>query len=238
LVIPLALAGLAFLLNNAQSNREQQREDQRAASQREIARDASREKTLRAYLTQMSDLILDRNLRRSRLGDNVQAVARTATLTALRRVDGERKGVVVRFLNEAHLLLRDVDGDPKVDLYRANLRSADLREAHLEKATLRDADLEGAHLQGASLWKAMLAGADLRKAHMQSAILDRANLLSADLVRANLQSAFLVGAFLVGADLRHARLRGADLTKAEYTSSTRWPPHFDPVAAGARKWHP
>jgi hypothetical protein len=65
LVIPVALAALAFLLNDAQSSREQRREDQRAAQQQRVAADAESENTLRTYLAQMSDLMLDRRLLRS-----------------------------------------------------------------------------------------------------------------------------------------------------------------------------
>jgi hypothetical protein len=43
LVVPLALAGLAFLLDNAQNNRARRQEDQRAAQQQQAARAASRE---------------------------------------------------------------------------------------------------------------------------------------------------------------------------------------------------
>jgi uncharacterized protein YjbI with pentapeptide repeats len=134
LVIPLALAGLAFLLTKSQNDRDQRREDQRAAIQRATAADAAREEALRAYLTQMSALMLDRNLLRSRRGTNVRAVARTLTLTALRRVDGERRGLVVRFLNEARLL---DSRDPKVYLANASLENAQLRGADLERAFLR-----------------------------------------------------------------------------------------------------
>jgi hypothetical protein len=60
--IPVALAALAFLLNDAQTQRDQQREeaqirrdqrreDQRAAQQRSRATDAERENTLREGLS-------------------------------------------------------------------------------------------------------------------------------------------------------------------------------------------
>jgi hypothetical protein len=145
LVIPLALAGLAFLLNQSQTDREQRREDQRAARQREIAADATREEALRAYLRQMSDLMLDRELLRSRPLDDVRAVARTVTLTTVRRLDGERRGVVVRFLAEARLIAR---GQTKVDIQSANLRFAYLPNAQLEGVNLVLADLPGADLRG------------------------------------------------------------------------------------------
>lgn len=115
LVITLALAGLAFLLNNSQSEREQRREDERttreqrraderAVQERGRAEEAADEEALRGYLAQMSALMLDRKLLRSRRGSDVRAVARTLTLTAARRLDGERRGVVVRFLAEARLV--------------------------------------------------------------------------------------------------------------------------------------
>jgi hypothetical protein len=84
LVVPVALAGLAFLLNESQSRRDQQRDDervtrqgetenQRAALQRATAADAAREEALRTYLTQMSGLMLDRELLRSRPRADVRA---------------------------------------------------------------------------------------------------------------------------------------------------------------------
>jgi hypothetical protein len=50
--IPVALAALAFLLDDAQGARDQRREDDRAAHQRAVATDVERENTLRTYLAQ------------------------------------------------------------------------------------------------------------------------------------------------------------------------------------------
>jgi hypothetical protein len=91
--IPVSLALLVFLLSDAQSRRDERR-----------AVDAERENTLRTYLAQMSDLMLDRELLRSKPGADARKVARTATLTAVRRLDGRRKGLVVQFLAEARLI--------------------------------------------------------------------------------------------------------------------------------------
>ena len=170
LVIPLALAGLAFLLDSSQTNRELQREDERAARQRMIATDAGREDALRAYLTQMSALMLDRKLLQSEEDSTVRALARTITLTTLSRVDGERKGVVLQFLSEARLLFSaNPPPGPKVNLQDANLRSADLRDADLQYAYLALADLQGALLQRALLYNATLFLADLRGADLRGA---------------------------------------------------------------------
>jgi hypothetical protein len=263
LVIPLALAALAFLLNNSQSNREQRREDQRSALQRATAADAAREEALRAYLTQMSGLMLDRNLR-SQPGADVRAVARTITVTVLRRLDGERKASVVRFLLEAGLLapigspgcrrgcqdsvalygadLRSVELPgaflvgvdwPEVDLRGADLRGAVLERANLSYADLRAADLRRALLAGATLAFADLRGADLRGADLRGTPPEEADLRRADFRGADLRGADLRGADLREANLRRADFRGADLGDARYNPGTRWPRGFDPVAAGA-----
>jgi uncharacterized protein YjbI with pentapeptide repeats len=237
LVIPLALAGLAFLLDSSQTTREQRREDQREALQRASAADAAREEALRTYLTQMSGFMLDRELLRSRARADVRAVARTVTLTALRRLNGERKGLVVRFLVEARLVS---SSDPKVDLHGANLRSAELKGALLavrsgdENRTLfTEADLQGVDLRRA----------DLRRAKLPGTLLVEADLRRADLRRADFEAAFGAGlppadlsrAQLEGADFAGAELQGADLEMATYDSKTRWPEGFRPVAAGARR---
>jgi uncharacterized protein YjbI with pentapeptide repeats len=240
--IPVVLATLAFLLNEAQSSRELQREDQRAARQRRSAADTERENTLRTYLAQMSDLMLDRRLLRSKSGADVRKVARTATLTAVRRLDGARRGLVVQFLAEARLLGVGMPARAAVlvasaDLSEAdlsgaflieiNLRKANLRRAHLigtdlNGADLRGADLRGAHLREAHLREAHLREANLRDAGLIGANLARANLFRVQLPGAHLREAHLHGAILreadlIGADLRGADLRGADLHEANLT---------------------
>ena len=178
--IPVALAALAFLLNEAQTRRDELRDDQRAALQRTAASDAERENTLRAYLAQMSDLMLHEDLLQSEPEANVRNVARTATLTVVRRLDGPRRGLVVRFLAEAGF--------------------ADFRDAQLSRAELRGAYLSGADFSGANL-----RAADLRGANLRSADLDFADLRKADLSAANLLAANLRKANLSGANFRGAR---------------------------------
>jgi uncharacterized protein YjbI with pentapeptide repeats len=141
----------------------------------------------------------------------------------------------------------------------AHLEGVDLADAHLERAVLRGAyleaaDLAGAHLEAADLADAHLQRAVLRGAHLHRAILDhvdleqaalgeadlrgarleRAGLRDAHLEGADLAGAHLEGADLAGAHLGEADLRGAHLAAATYSRETRWPPGFDPGAAGAR----
>jgi uncharacterized protein YjbI with pentapeptide repeats len=230
LVIPVALATLAFLLNGAQSSRDDRREDQRAMQQREFedrratqqrrtATDASRESTVRTYLTQMSNLMLSRRLLRSGPGADVRKVARTATLTAVRRLDGPRRGLVVRFLAEAQLLRSENDATATVlvasaDLRAADLTGANLREANLSHANLSRADLLRANLRGANLRAANLTGANLDSARLSGADLTWADLIRANLIAADLREAYLNGADLTGTDIHLARLSHANLRRA------------------------
>lgn len=207
--IPVALAVLAFLFNEAQTRRDQEREDRRAAQQRALAADAERENTLQAYLGRMSELMLDHGLLRSKSEADVQEIARTATLTAVSRLDGDRRGVVVRFLAEAGLLGTHVDIEG-ADLANAQLDDLDLSDDD-EQLSLTQVNLSGADLGGADLTRADLLGANLRGADLRGADLTRAHLLDADLRGADLREATLWEADLTEANLRAADLRGAHL---------------------------
>jgi len=205
------------------------------------------EAVLETYLGRMGDLLLHENLLESghayhdlslqgkpveAVDDRVQDVARTQTLTALRRLDGGRKAAIVQFLYESSLIDKDrtcVDLREanlyKANLYKANLRGAHLRGAHLSKAflmnadlreaNLRDADLRDADLSDADLSDTVLSGADLRDADLSDPVLRGADLRGAVLRGAVLSGADLRGAVLSGAVLRGTDLSGADLSGAD-----------------------
>ncbi|HEX8159088.1 MAG TPA: pentapeptide repeat-containing protein, partial [Solirubrobacteraceae bacterium] len=100
--------------------------------------------------------MLDRQLLRSKPGADVRAVARTATLTAVRRLNGERRGLVVRFLAEARLL---GPAEAKVELLDADLRASDASFARLGGAHLDGANLDGANLDTVQSSRAHLSRA-------------------------------------------------------------------------------
>jgi flagellar basal body-associated protein FliL len=209
--------------------------------------DNQRESTLQDYFDKMSELLLKENLRGNILtfsvdskflkggelksGDEVRTVARARTLTVLSRLDGRRKGSLLQFLYESHLLEKD---KPIVFLHGANLSRADLSEAYLSEADLSgaylfgaylsEADLSGANLNGANLFEACLSGAKLSGAKLSGANLSGANLSGANLSGANLSKvdlseANLSGANLSGANLFVASLFGANLSGANLSGA-------------------
>jgi len=242
-IIPAVLAGGAYWLNKQQREAEVKAEDKRAQTERDIANDRERKDTLQLYLDKMTELLLEKNLRNAQKEAEVWAVARARTVTALRELDGTRKGTLVRFLYEAGLSDRayekmiDLQGADlsQLDLLAAALPRINLRRGNLRQAGLRQANLQGADLGQADLRGADLSGADLRGSDLHQAVLQGADLEGADLEGADLEGADLFEAELRMANLDQANLNEARLIGARYDNFTHWPLGFDPQVAGIEK---
>ena len=228
LLVPLAVAGAAGWLNWVQSAREAEREEKRANI--EADREARREQdaVMAAYLSQIANLLLHEELGQpTSEGKRARQVARGQTLTALRRIDGGRKGTLIGFLSDSDLIAvvdlyeADLSGANLnlVNLSGANLTRADLSGADLTRADLSEADLSRADLSEAKLTKADLSGANLSGTKLARADLSGASLLGSKLLRSNLTSAKLTSANLTTADLSGANLSGADLSGAKLHGS-------------------
>jgi uncharacterized protein YjbI with pentapeptide repeats len=209
LIVPLVLAiiGLLFEMQQAERQRaleEQQQalEDRRAKAEQELAEQRAQADALQAYLDQMGDLLLERNLRESKVDSEVRTLARARTLVVLEVLGSERKNRVLRFLEETELIQAGLEG-------RAPIVS-------LKYAILGDFELVGKQLlRGTDLTQAWLNGADLSAAHLEGTDLSGAHLGEANLKGAYLQGAKLSGAYLYDTDLRGADLSGVDLSDAE-----------------------
>ena len=214
IIIPITLLLGGYLINSYQQEREISLNQKRNEEDRKIAEDLTQETLLQTYLDRMGNLLIGNELSPEPKPETKQ-VARVWTITVMRRVNGERKGIALQFLRESSLIRSN---DPVVvlldaDLSGANLRGADLRVANLRRTRLIKANLSWALLIGADISLADLSEADLNQAHASGA---------------NLSGTNLSGANLSGADLSGANLRGT-----QYTRETVWPDGFDPVQAGA-----
>jgi len=192
LIVPIALAGIGYLFNHAENTRDRHREDARANQAQFIAAENRRDQVLQDYVSKIDDLVLARRLRQSTETSDLRSVARTLTLTALRRLDGKRKGEVVRFLADAELI--NGPGSPVVEL--------------------GDADLRGVVLSDASLSETVFDSADLRRANFRGSALDSVQFKYARLERASFAGATLHGVAFTVAGLEHASFRDARMGNA------------------------
>jgi uncharacterized protein YjbI with pentapeptide repeats len=216
LVIALGIWGITWQLEKLENQRAQQAqklENQRAEAERELAEQRAQDEALQAYLDQMSQLILDRELLQVEQGDPVHepgdpvhTLAQARTSTAILRLDAEHNESVTHFLSNSGLAVRS-------EASARLLRGSTLSHAKLSGAYLPNADLGDADLSGADLSKALLDNADLM-AHLSNADLSGASLIGADLSDANLFSADLSDANLIGADLSRTDLSEANLVGA------------------------
>jgi uncharacterized protein YjbI with pentapeptide repeats len=188
LIVPAMLAALALLYNASQESRDRKRDE-----------NARMDATLDAYFAQMGSLMLHNHLLTAPRGSEVRYVARTATLTAVRRLDGRRKAEVISFLDESQLSQRpDEYGVPAVWPYDAELRGAelaganigpiwgprvldlsstDLRDARFDNAQLYRVNFDYADLRGASFRNAIIAGASFRESNLTNAVFDEATIV-------------------------------------------------------------
>ena len=76
----------------------------RAQDERDLQDDRAKEETLRLYLDRISELVLQNSLVDSNTDSPVRAIALARTHNALTRLDGPRKGLLVKFLKESQLI--------------------------------------------------------------------------------------------------------------------------------------
>lgn len=122
LIIPavLAVAGYAFTLTTSQNERrateqrskdEQKAAEQRSKTERYIALDNQLENRLQDYLDRMSELLLEKNLRKSMPDDEVRYIAQARTLSILAQVKDERTVSILQFLHNLNLINKNVNSN-------------------------------------------------------------------------------------------------------------------------------
>lgn len=186
LIIPLVIAGVGYAFTFQQH----QTDIQIAAAQQQ-------QTTLDNYLDKMSELLLNAKLNDPSSGSEIRVVAQARTLAVLRRLDSNGIQIVLYFLNESNLILKD---QPIVHLNTLNLSGDNLSSIRLPLSNLAGIDLSSTNLNGAYLFASNLSNA---------------NLSNTDLSNANLSESDLSGAILSGANLNGTNLSKADLNRTD-----------------------
>src|SRR5918999_1035251 len=206
LIVPLVILGATWVLNYFEGEREEKRAD----ALQKIENDRVQHSVLQSYIKDMTELLLHEGLAASKPEQPIRDIARSSTITAVRQLDGSRKGILLRFLYESDLIY-----------YEKELRL--IPELIINPITaLKDADLTNANLNGAILSNAVLSGADLKDADLTNANLNGAILSRAFLSLADLRGTNLTNTNLNGAILSHAILSRAFLSLADLRSAKGW----------------
>ena len=176
-----------------------------------FARERARDTALQAYLAEMSELLIGKEIHQERgRYAATRVTARARTLAVLSQLDGKRKRTVLLFLREARLINKRWRVRKGRQLYPCivGLRNADLSNARLRSIQLISTDRKE---------PVSLEGAILRRADLRCADLEGADLRGADLRGADMRGAYLRGVDLddSGETNRPADLRGADLRETE-----------------------
>lgn len=193
--------------------------------QNNIADEQLKGGVLQNYTSLIQGLVLDKNLRQSKPGDDVRIIATTQTTLSLKQLDGERKATLLLSIYQLGLINAP---DPIIDLRGADLSGADLKDATLSGANLNRANLsrvecDHTDLQGASLFEVDLSSANLRYANLTSADLRDSDLSSADLYRAVFDHTSLTGASLNSAKLTSATITSQQLAQTESLQGATMP---------------
>ena len=253
LIIPLILTFGAILINNSAQKNINLREEERARLEKEqieqrenferwVKYDNAREQALQQYLAAMQELILENELRETTQANPVHEIARALTLDILRRLDGERKRLVLDFLYQTGLIYKS---NPYVSLIAASFgmnptplispntpirQKADYfddvtRAANLQQIYLINANLIGAvfcdvvfvnaNLKGADFTDANLENANLSGADLKDAIFVRAKLISSKFIAARVENVNFQDSDLNNSSMNEANLQGANFQNAD-----------------------
>ena len=217
-LVPAVLASLAVWFNAQERRRERLARDEVAAASQLRAQARTMDAALRHYVDSMNALVLDRGLGVSK-NARIGGVARVLTLSALRQLDGERRGYVLQYLGESGLAQGEA---PIVSLVDADFRGAvatytNLDGINLSRSKLSESDFSGTDMRDAILYQVVGFNANFYQADLRRSDLRKSCFEGSCFVSVDLQEAVLIAAEVNGSDFRDANLQGAVLGGAQLT---------------------
>ncbi|MCP3892802.1 MAG: pentapeptide repeat-containing protein [Desulfobulbaceae bacterium] len=226
IVAPLILAIVGIAINSTIRQNERVKEEKQAQSERWLAEDRMKEDALQSFLDRIEDLLTNYSLYDTKADNVLRNIARTRTLTTLRRVDPARKSILLHFLIDSNLV-NNKNGAVIIDLSGADLQRVELHDVNLEGALLSEANLHRARLDHCSLKNAILIDTNLHKSSLMYCSFEQA-VFSPEIHLARAQITDLRGANLTAANLKGTYLQ--DVLFDEDTilpDNSRWTPGHD-----------
>jgi uncharacterized protein YjbI with pentapeptide repeats len=242
LIVPIVLAIGATLFSQFQRNTEIQIETER-----------QREAALQSYIDRIKDLVLElyssdiepdeKSNETPEVFETIGNIAAAYTRATLQQLDSKRKGMLIEFLYDTHLIgwaepVPDVEYAPLILLGES---------ADLSGLTVNAPALRGIVLSFTNISNSKLLGLDLYKAHLRGS-----NMSNSYFVGVNFSGAEMGGVNFSGVrigdgvamektELHYANVKNADLRKAylnntnlegtKYNGKTKFPKGFDPMKA-------
>lgn len=205
LIIPVTLAIAAFLINNFEKERDNER-----------ALDQKREDALQHYFDKVTEIIRSNK----ELSEEDLSFIRIRTLTVLRMLDGERKAFIIKFLFETNLIVN------KTTIFQnGDNRNSEIKPARIN---LFGADLSGINLKGvnffikehlsdcSNFWEIDLSGSDLSYANLEGSEMSGANFSGSRLNHANLTKLKATSGNFTNVEFNYANLSGANLGSGNF----------------------
>ena len=245
-IIPVGGALIAYFFNKSLKENEQRLIDERVKIEREILIDQQREIALQSYMMTMHNLIEKNDPCHSLPGDEIRNFVTTITQSTLNKLDGKRKGLVIKFLYGANFLYRkdpivsleysdlsDIDLS-NTDLESINFKLATLKNANFYQTKLKNASFEKVFLDSTKFYSTNLNNADFSYAYGENVIFDlavlsnanlensyfpKASFDSADLTDANFEYAYLKSTRYFWSELTNTNFRSAILLEADFLNS-------------------
>lgn len=210
LIVPIILAFATLWFTKEERRREHEKSENQAKIEREISLDKSREITLQNYLEKITHLLIHDSLRNAPTDSEVRIAARIWTLTTLRMLDGERKGILLKFIREAGLINKS---NPIIKLENADFSHVVAGEVDLSNVDLSRVNFRNAQFFRADFTGTILSGSYFTKANLFESGLVNVDLSDADMSYANLTGSNLDGSSFMGANLSGAKIHTAQLKR-------------------------
>lgn len=179
---------------------------------RKDTEERNRQEALKNYLTQMTSLLVDKELSKQSYDKPIVIAARALTLSLMSELDEKRNRQLIEFLSNAELIQHNSDNTSPSLLQGTDLSESMLENCNFSGANLRYCNFSGAKLNKTNFRCANLEYTKFTDSNLSEAILDNVTCNS----QTDFKNAILHNAQLSQiSELSNSNLEGASLDQAK-----------------------